>query len=326
MLTIKYCLLGTTILKIKIIIIYIGRINLQLLYTFINTEELQRRGYHSQVKALIETMYRENGNSKVTITCHSMGAPTMLHFLTQSGVVTQEWKDKYIGNFITLSGAWSGGNLALQTEISGLSISETIGDIFGPFREIASRLVDTITDPLTDKLTPVLRTFQSLSFLLPRPSVWGDTVLVTTPTRTYTANDYEDLFSDVGLTDGFTKFKGIESINENYPPPNVPTHCFYGVGVDTPLSFSYSKSFPEGAEDDPEVTMGDGDGTVNILSSEVCLQWASSDSPFTSKTFDGVDHMQIIRDNAVLTEIGKVVGASPTPTPFWVSVFNNFFG
>ena len=281
------------------------------------------------MKTLIETMYKDNGNTKVTITAHSLGAATMLHFLTQSGVVTQEWKDKYIGNFITLSGAWAGSNLALQTEISGVPIENNIGNAFSSFQEIGEVLADAIVDPISEILTPIARTFQSISFLLPHPSIWGENVLVTTPTRTYTANDYEDLFSDVGLTDGYTKFKGVESINENYPPPNVPTHCFYGVGVDTPLSFSYSKSFSEGAEDDPEVTMGDGDGTLTILSSEVCLQWASSDSPFTSKTFSGAAHNEIFKHNNVIIEIGKIVGASTTPTPapgFWESLFRDLFG
>ena len=74
------------------------------------------------MKGLIETMYRENSNRKVTIAAHSMGAPIMLHFLTQSGVVTQAWKDQYIGNFIPIAGAWSGGNVALQYKISGLSV------------------------------------------------------------------------------------------------------------------------------------------------------------------------------------------------------------
>ena len=38
---------------------------------------------------LIETMYRKNGNHKVAIAAHSMGAPLMLHLLTQTGVVLQ---------------------------------------------------------------------------------------------------------------------------------------------------------------------------------------------------------------------------------------------
>ena len=103
--------------------------------TFFLAVELQRRGYYDDVKELIETMYRENGNKKVTVVAHSMGAAIMLHFLTQSGVVTQEWKDQFIGNFITLSAAWAGGNEDVQAAISGLGlINERPDDIFGLFR------------------------------------------------------------------------------------------------------------------------------------------------------------------------------------------------
>jgi lysophospholipase-3 len=264
-------------------------------------------------------MYRENSNRKVTIAAHSMGSPIMLHFLTQSGVVTQEWKDRFIGNFIPIAGAWSGGNSALQFEVSGLSaINRRPGDMLNFF----FRLQDSITDPFT----PILRSFQSIHFLLPRPSVWGDTVLVTTPARSYTASDYQQLFSDIGLTDGFAMYQGIENINRDFPSPNVPTHCFYGVGIDTPRSFRYTRSFPEGANDDPQVTMGDGDGAVNLLSSEVCLRWAGNRNggrPFKSRTFDGAEHMAILNEEAVLREIGSIVGAPANPTG-WQSF--SFFG
>ena len=296
-------------------LIYVGN---YLASIFIHTEELQRRGYYDDVKGLIETMYRENGNRRVTIAAHSMGAPIMLHFLTQSGVVTQEWKDQFIGNFIPIAGAWSGGNSALQFEISGLTaVNRGHGDMFNFF----FRLQDSITDPFT----PILRSFQSIHFILPRPSVWGDTVLVTTPARSYTASDYQQLFSDIGLTDGFAMYQGIENINRDFPSPNVPTHCFYGGGIDTPRSFHYTRSFPEGADKDPQVTMGDGDGAVNLLSSEVCLRWANSNGgrPFRSMTFDGAEHMAIVNDEDVLREIGKIVGASANPTE-WKSF--SFFG
>ena len=85
-------------------------------------EELQRRGYCDDVKGLIETMYHGNGGKKVAVVAHSIGAPIMLHIFTQSGVVTQEWKDQYIGNFIPIARAWSGGNEAIQSLISGLRI------------------------------------------------------------------------------------------------------------------------------------------------------------------------------------------------------------
>ena len=48
--------------------IYVGN---YLASIFIHTEELQRRGYYDDVKGLIETMYRENGNRRVTIAAHS---------------------------------------------------------------------------------------------------------------------------------------------------------------------------------------------------------------------------------------------------------------
>ena len=267
------------------------------------------------MRSLIETMYRDNGNKKVTIVAHSMGGPVTLHFLT-SGIVSQAWKDKFIGNFIPLSGAWSGGNTALQAEISGLTVEEM--DLF--FGGAFASVVSDIGSGILDLLTPILRTLQSIPFLLPRPSVWKDTILVTTPTRTYTANDYEKLFEDIGFDDGFAMFQGIADINENFPAPNVPTHCFYGVGVSTPESFRYGESFPRGARRDPEIIMGDGDGIVNTLSSEVCLQWANSDSPFKSKTFNGVNHFAIVHDEAVLSEIGSIVGANAKQA-WWPLIF-----
>ena len=265
-------------------------------------------------------MYRQNGNTKVTIVAHSMGAPTVLHFFT-SGIVTQSWKNTYIGNFITLSGAWAGGNLALKSAISGIDFNDyKRGDPFNIFRYLGEKIENS--------LIPLYRSLQSIYFLFPPPSLWQNTVLVTTPTQSYTANDYQRLFSDINFPDGYIKFQGIESINQNWPAPNVPTHCFYGVGVDTPMSFHYKKSFPEGARDDPEVTMVDGDGNVNTPSSEVCLRWAGSGYPFNSKTFNGVDHRDMFRNEDVLREIGKIVGApaeEKKKKSLWESI-KDFFG
>ena len=143
------------------------------------TEELQRRGYYKDVKGLIETVYHENNNCKVTIAAHSLGATIMLHFLTQSGVIIQAWKDQYIENFITLSGAWSGGNSALYFEISGLTgVNREPSGIFNLFVILQDFLSDHPSTPtpysifylqdlFTDPLTPILRSFQSMYFLLP---------------------------------------------------------------------------------------------------------------------------------------------------------------
>ena len=233
-------------------------------------------------------MYEESGE-KVTIVVHSMGGPVTLHFLTS--VVNQEWKDQYINAFVPLSGAWSGGNVAIQAEISGINVLNSFAYLFPhAFLDLRS----------------VIRSLESSVWLLPEPSIWQDTVLVTTPTRTYTANDYSDLFADISYPQGFEMYTGIASINAGFPAPNVPVYCFYGINVSTPESFVYNSSFPDV---DPEMTMcGDGDGVVNLLSSEICLKWSREQSqPFFSQTFRGVNHGDMVMNRALLQAVEDVV-------------------
>ena len=99
------------------------------------------------------------------------------------------------------------------------------------------------------------------------------------------------------------------------PGPNVPTYssCFYGLGVDTPTTFIYDGGFPNSP---PTVIPGDGDNAVNRPSSEICLQWANSAYPFNRTVFQGVGHIAILSDAAVLRAIEDIVtisGALPMP-------------
>ena len=94
-------------------------------------------------------------------------------------------------------------------------------------------------------------------------------MLVTTPARTYTANEYNNLFTDISYPQGFEMYRGIIGINEGFPAPNVSVYCFYGTDLATPESFIYNSSFPDV---DPEIVFRDGDSVVNLLSSEICLR------------------------------------------------------
>ena len=50
----------------------------------------------------------------------------------------------------------------------------------------------------------MMRTMPSTSWLMPSPRFWGeDEVLVSTPRRNYTVNDYHQLFKDLGYMDGY---------------------------------------------------------------------------------------------------------------------------
>ena len=254
--------------------------------------ELQANGYYANVKSLIQTMYAAGGNKKVTIVAHSMGGPVSLYFL--NNVVTQQWKNTYINAFIPIAGAWSGGGLVLKLLISGYAPNELL------------QIDDICQFPsnLDILFRNAARTFPSTALLLPKPSVWENTVLVTTPKRSYTANDYAALYTDIGYPQGYSIYTGITAINAGFPAPNVPVYCFYGTGVQTSQKFIYDNGFPNTA---PRIVNGDGDGTVNLLSSQVCLSWKSQTSPFTSRTFPGANHVGILKSSAVLSAIDAVV-------------------
>ena len=129
---------------------------------------------------------------------------------------------------------------------------------------------------------------------------------MTTPKRTYTANDYQALFNDMGYPQGFQIYSGIASINAGFSAPNVPTYCFYGTGVDTPESFVYGSGFPDSAPS--QVINGDGDGVVNLRSSEVCLKWRTEQQQqFGSRGFPGINHVKMVMSGDVLRAIDKVV-------------------
>eukprot|EP00731_Ephydatia_muelleri_P033295 Em0027g43a len=121
-------------------------------------DQLYVRGYYDNVKSLIEEMYKSNGGRKVTLVTHSMGGPVTLFFL--NNVVTQQWKNTYIYAFVPIAGAWSGGNKILLAQMSGMKPPELSRG--------------------------------------PKALRMGNAVLVTTPKRSYTANDYEALFRDMG--------------------------------------------------------------------------------------------------------------------------------
>ena len=212
-----------------------------------------------------------------------------LYFLNE--VVTQEWKDKYIKVYIPLSGAFAGASVSLESVVSGHHLV-----LFPPPAMNSSRLE---------------RSLESLYWLMPRAEIFGDQVLVQTPNANYTALAHEQIFTTfANYPLGRTRYMPTSTINAGYIYPGVPTHCFYGSEVPTPLTFVYSSNDPTQR---PEVVMGTGDGVVNKVSLEVCLRWANSTNStgFQSRAFPGVDNVNMVRNTEVLNAIGEIVMAGP---------------
>ena len=251
---------------------------------------LIERGYFAALKELIEQMYRENGDTKITLIVASQGGPVSLYFL--NNLVTQEWKDTYIGTYLPMAAAFAAGSHLIHILLSGpVILTETALD-----ENIDNRALD--------------RTLPALYWLIPHTSVWDDTVFVVTPTRNYTANDYEQLFVNAGYPQGYEQYK-ISEDDLKVSAPNVPTHCIYGLGFPTPLSYIYDSGFPDKR---PVVVFGDGDSVVNVQSLETCLQWADSGYPFNSTVFQGIgSHNGLLTDIEVLETVGRILGIPVDP-------------
>ena len=238
------------------------------------------RGYFARVKKLIENMYNGKG---VTIVAHSYGGLNMLYFLNH--VVSQRWKNKYIKAFVPLGAPFGGATKIVGALVSG----ELPVDINTKF----------IPSFILKYFRNIIRSFASVFFLTPRPDAFGSRVIVETPTTKYTARDYEKLFRDLKHTIGWRKYQATLATNADCNNPGVPTYCMYGTGVRTAQRYVYGSKFPSHR---PKTIFGDGDGTVNRFSLDVCRKWSK-----TVQRFPGIDHMIIVQSNKVLDAIYKIM-------------------
>jgi len=143
----------------------------------------QNRGplYHN-ITALIESVYDRSGGKRVALVAPSFGPQVTLGFLNNK---TTEWKDKYIDWFIADSPVWSGSPTALYTLTSGYPL---LGDKTG----IGSWVVRELAQG-----TP------SIFWLVPEAGhdefTYGEKdILVTTPSKNYSAFDVGQLLHDIG--------------------------------------------------------------------------------------------------------------------------------
>ena len=179
-----------------------------------------------------------------------------LYFLNE--VVTQEWKDKYIKAYVPIAVPYGGAVPALAALLSGSA-------------EFADFEIPSFLRPCLAELT---RSFESAYWLLPNPKVFNDCVIVETPSNpNYTAKHYREIFTYRNLQTEWCKYQGLLNTTAmNLSNPNVPTYCLYGTGVPTTEKLVYS----ERSKLHLEMMKGDGDGTVNRKSLDVCTRWTNN--------------------------------------------------
>jgi len=240
--------------------------------------------YFSRMVSLIEEMYSDNDNTPVTIISHSMGGLFGLHFLQGR---SKSWLSKYIHKFIPLNTPWRGAALQLNTYASGYNM-----DI-------------SLIDPLV--IRHEQRSYETGVYILPLPTTWHDQqqVLVHTPRRNYTVQNYQEFFNDIGFPIGWEMMNNILRLTP-LTHPGVPTSCVYSVGVPTPVQFVYNEGFPD---TQPTRLMGDGDGTVSKESAEACRTFLTKDED-SIMVFRGPNHGDILKNIDVFTFIMSQVKIS----------------
>lgn len=233
--------------------------------------------FMANLTALIEA-----SKQPVTIVCHSMGCPNVLHLLNSA---SEQWRSSHVRRLVALAAPWFGSVKAISAMLLG----------------------DNLGIPLLNsaKLQALQATFPSLMYLFPRKPVYAtDRVLVQTPSFNYTLDNLEQLFLDTDLLDQREMWLDGKQIAGQLSAPGVELWCLHGSGIQTPSKIVYQ----DDSGQKYHIEHGDGDGTVNLESLEACQQFASQQSqPVHYVKLAGVSHINILRGSEAADFISKQI-------------------
>uniref|UniRef100_A0A0N4ZSF3 Lecithin:cholesterol acyltransferase family protein n=1 Tax=Parastrongyloides trichosuri TaxID=131310 RepID=A0A0N4ZSF3_PARTI len=237
--------------------------------------------YYLKLKQVIIKTSELNNNSKVVFIAHSMGNVHLNYFLRN--YVDKPFIDKYIQSHIALAAPWAGSMQIVKLLVSGYNME---------FYRI-------LLPP--SSLRSMQRTWGSSYLLFPREPAWKkDEVFAFGPYNNYSLNNVKDFFKDLNFMEGYDQY--VESLTNTYKVMNVPdveTHCINGVGIDTPDIYGWSKSYyPDYQPDYSKI--GDGDGTVNKKSLDICRMWSKLSPIVTVNEVNKTDHISILSSSVTI--------------------------
>merc|ERR1712002_497850 len=167
----------------------------------------------------------------------------------------------------------------------------------GEVKVLVSHGIVDLPDFISNRLLhrDLARKIMGNYFMLPRYPIWGkDEVLVETPKTNYSLGNLDQLFLDMGVTDGPEKWATVRDASYT-GDPGVKTYCFNGKDIPTSASFRYKnqKDFPD---EIPDTIFGDGDGTVPARSLQMCHKWKSTVNVTEYSGADTGEHDKVIQN------------------------------
>ena len=167
--------------------------------------------YFEDLKDLIATAYLRQDRQRVIVVSHSMGGLYAQYFLRKQ---TTEWKAKYIRALVSISAPWSGSTLMAQAYASGFTFD----------------IPRFFLDPLA--IRHQQRTAEPAPLLLPSRPAWNDhDVIVSTPTRNYTIDDYDAFFEHIGFPVAKSLMRNVQTSDYELTHPDVDFYCWFGTGA-----------------------------------------------------------------------------------------------
>ena len=230
----------------------------------------------ARLAALVEATARAAGGARVTLVSHSMGGLQVKYFLSRQSAA---WKARYVRRWVAISTPWTGASQEPRLFASGNP--EGL-----PVKAASVRREQ--------------RSYETNAWLLPLPGAaagWNGTVLVRTPSRSYTADDYAEFFDAIGYPVGETVRRRVHALVDPLARPGVEVHCLYSHGVDTPGTYTYASDTDFSGT--PKISNVDGDGTVTLNSAEVCTRWKGA----RVSTYANVTHRGMLSAKAVIKDL-----------------------
>jgi lecithin-cholesterol acyltransferase len=247
-------------------------------------------GFLQKTKKLIEETYRDNGNRPVHLVGHSNGPLYAQYLLTHT---TRAWKAKYIHGFTPIAGNFPGQGALYPILFTGINIQD---------------FTFPTTPENAQSSAHMYLTAPSSYMSSADPKIFGnrETVVLDTETgKSYTPQDYPQLFTDAGLPwardianyyIGFVKFADPSSF------PNVDVYGEKGSGIDTVVGLSLNGlSVGQLTDASTQVFTRDGDINQEDITNEAILAWQGMPCfHFNLTDNPGVDHFSLPSNPNVL--------------------------
>lgn len=248
------------------------------------------RHFVDRTKSLIVDTYRDNGRQPVHLVGHSNGPLYAQYLLTHA---SRKWKNRYIHGFTPIAGNFPGQGLLYPLFFTGLNITDFTFPATA--ENAASSALMYLSAPSSYMSSADPRIFDSLETVVEDASTG----------RSYTPDDYGELFEDAGLPWAkrlADRYIGFVEFADPSAFPDVDVYAEKGSGIETPVGMLLDDlSVGQVVDDSNEFFTRDGDVNQEDITNDAVLAWEAMPCLRFSLTDNpGVDHFALPGDPAVL--------------------------